>query len=217
MKCRSVAYVLTALVCGTGLVACGGDDEGGKDDKTVAGAERTTSPKPSPSSPSSKPPAGKPEIRLPGDISMTFESVRTGDVAKDAALADSAQRMRALNADIAGTDPGGKALAAYTTGQATEASASWINQFTDAGLTITGAFRYYDRKVTLNDDGTASVVFCADESKAFAKEKKTGKVRRTTPSDEDFIIYNTRLAKNADGIWQTTQVFSKAGVKQCVR
>ncbi|EGJ75031.1 putative lipoprotein [Streptomyces sp. Tu6071] len=216
MKCRSVAYVLTAVVCGAGLAACGSDDGGGKDDKTVAGAEeKTTRPAPSPSASASA--VKRPEIKLPKDISMTFEGGKTGDAAKDKALADSAERMRALNAVIAGTDPGGKALAVYTTGTATEASASWINQFKDAGLTITGQFRYYDRKATVNDDGTATVVFCADESKAYAKEEKTGKVRRTTPSDEDFIIYNTRLAKNDDGIWQTTQVISKAGVKQCVR
>ncbi|WP_433340752.1 hypothetical protein [Streptomyces sp. CA-253872] len=211
-------YVLTALVCGAGLVACGSDGGGGKDDKAVAGADQETArPAPSPSATPSQSAVRRPEIKLPKDISMTFEGGKTGDAVKDAALADSAERMRALNADIAGTDPGGKALAVYNTGRATEAAASWINQFKDADLTITGDFQYYDRKVTLNDDGTASVVFCADESKAYAKEKKTGKVRRTTPSDEDFIIYNTRLAKNADGIWQTTQVISKAGVKQCVR
>ncbi len=97
-----------------------------------------------------------------------------------------------------------------------EAAAIWVDKFKKANLGITGTIRYYDRTVTL-DGKAASVLFCADESKGYAKDLKTNKPKVTTPSDEDFILYNTRLEKNGNGVWQTTRIVSTAGAKQCLK
>jgi hypothetical protein len=209
------ALTLTAAAALT-LSACGSDDSSeGKDNDKIAGAD-TGAGNASPSE-SAQQAAGRPEIKLPSDLTMTFEGGKTGDAVKDAVLADNAERMRSVNAAIAGTDPKAKALNFYNTGRALEAAAIWVDKFKKAALGITGTIRYFDRTVTLDGSKAASVVFCADESKGYAKDLKTNKPKVTTPSDEDFILYNTRLEKNSDGVWQTARIVSTAGAKQCLK
>ncbi|MDQ0751006.1 hypothetical protein QF034_005237 [Streptomyces africanus] len=209
------ALTLTAAAALT-LSACGSDDSSkGKDNDKIAGADAGAG-KASPSE-SAPQAAGRPKIKLPSDLTMTFEGGKTGDAVKDAVLADNAERMRSVNAAIAGTDPKAEALNFYNTGRALEAAAIWVDKFKKANLGITGTIRYYDRTVTLDGSKAASVVFCADESKGYAKDLKTNKPKVTTPSDEDFILYNTRLEKNSDGVWQTARIVSTAGAKQCLK
>ncbi|MDN0195463.1 hypothetical protein [Streptomyces sp. S.PNR 29] len=212
------ALTLTAAAALT-LSACGSDDSSkDKDNDKIAGAD-TGSKAPASAGPSgsASSAAGRPEIKLPSDLTMTFEGAKTGDPVKDAVLADSADRMRAVNAAIAGTDPKEEALNFYNSGRALEAAVTWVEKFKKANLGITGTIQYYNRTVTLDGDKAASVVFCADESKGYAKDLKTNKAKVTSPSDEDFILYNTKLEKNSDGVWQTTRIVSTAGAKQCLK
>ncbi|MFJ2263237.1 hypothetical protein ACIOKD_33865 [Streptomyces sp. NPDC087844] len=209
------AVTLTAAAALT-LSACGGDsDSEDKGNDKIAGAgtgkEKSASPTTSASTA-----AGRPKVELPSDLTMTFEGGKTGDAVKDAVLADSAERMRSVNAAIAGTDPKSEALGFYNRGRALEAAVSWVGKFEDAGLGITGKVRYFDRTATLDGSKTASVLFCADESKGYAKDLKTDKAEVTTPSNDDFILYNTRLEKNSEGVWQTTRIVSTAGAKKCL-
>ncbi|MET9389822.1 hypothetical protein ABZY20_05305 [Streptomyces sp. NPDC006624] len=209
-----VALTLTVVAALT-LSACGSDDSSeGKDNDKITGADAgadTASP-----SETASQAAGRPQIKLPSDLTMNFEGSETGDAVKDAVLADNAERMRSINAAIAGTDPKAEGMNFYNAGRALEAAAIWVDKFKKADLGITGTIRYYDRTVTLDGDKAASVVFCADESKGYAKDLKTNKAKVTTPSDEDFILYNTRLEKNRDGVWQTTRIVSTAAAKQCL-
>jgi hypothetical protein len=69
--------------------------------------------------------------------------------------------------------------------------------------------------VTLSGKSTASVVYCSDESKGFNKNRTTDKVDRTPPKDSPYVLYNTRLEKNAQGVWQTSHLISKRGDKAC--
>jgi hypothetical protein len=212
-----LAVLTLTAAAALALSACGGgDSDSSKDSDKVAGAEAGNEESASPSA-SASPAVGRPTIKLPSDVTMTFEDGKTGDAVEDAVLADSAERMRAVNASIAGTDPKDEALGFYNTGKALEAALTWVGKFKDANLGITGKVRYYDRTVTLDGGKTASVVFCADESKGYAKDLKTNKPKVTTPSDDDFILYNTRLEKNSDGVWQTTRIVSTAGAKQCLK
>ncbi|MFI1414862.1 hypothetical protein ACH4Y0_33765 [Streptomyces sp. NPDC020707] len=209
------AVTLTAAAALT-LSACGGDsDSKDKDNDKIAGADTGPEKSASPTASASSA-AGRPKIELPSDLTMTFEGGKTGDAVKDAVLADSAERMRSVNAAIAGTDPKSEALGFYNSGRALEAAVSWVGKFEDAGLGITGKVRYFDRTATLDGSKTASVLFCADESKGYAKDLKTGKAKVTTPSNDDFILYNTRLEKNSEGVWQTTRIVSTAGAKKCL-
>ncbi|MFI7013025.1 hypothetical protein [Streptomyces sp. NPDC050164] len=163
------ALTLTATAALT-LSACGSDDNSkskDNDQRARADGRGDTSTSPTESAPQA---AGRPEIKLPSDLTMNFEGGKTGDAVKDAVLADNAERMRAVNAAIAGTDPAAKAMNFYNTGRALEAAAVWVEKFKKANLGITGTIRYYDRTVTLDGSKAASVVFCADESKGYATE-----------------------------------------------
>ncbi|MEV7857311.1 hypothetical protein AB0O86_00300 [Streptomyces hirsutus] len=211
------ALALTATAALT-LSACGGSsDEGSakdKDSDKIAGAD-TGSEKSAPPSESAPATEGRPKIELPPDVTLVFEGEKTGDQVKDAVLADNAERMRAVDAAIAGTDTNGEALAFYNTGKALEAALSWVNQFEEAGATMTGEVRYYDRKVTIEGEKSAVLIFCADESKGFSKDKKTNKVHKTPVTKNSYVLYNTKLDKSAEGVWQTSQIVSSRGAAQC--
>ncbi|MEU4616434.1 hypothetical protein [Streptomyces umbrinus] len=210
------AIALTAAAA-LSLSACGSDDSSkDKDNDKIAGADTGNDKSASPSA-SASAAAGRPKIELPSDLTMTFEGGKSGDAVKDAVLSDSAERMRSVNAAIAGTDAKSEALSYYNTGRALEAAVTWVGKFKDAKLGIMGKVRYYNRTVTLDGSKAAAALFCADESKGYAKDLKTGKAKVTTPSNEDFILYNTRLEKSSDGVWQTTRIVSTAGAKQCLK
>ncbi|WND35435.1 hypothetical protein RI578_14530 [Streptomyces sp. BB1-1-1] len=209
------ALTLTAAAALT-LSACGSDDSPSSDEDKIAGADTGGEPSASPSSPApSTAGDGRPEINLPSDLKLVFEETETGDPVKDAVLADNAERMRAVDAAIAGTDPKGEALGFYNTGKALEAAVSWVAQFEKANATLTGEARYFERRVTLKGKTSAVLTFCADESKGFSKDKKTGEIAKTPVTKNSYVLYNTRLDKNADGVWQTSQIISTRGAAQC--
>lgn len=199
------------------LTACGSDDKPAGNDDKIAGAEQGG--EESSASPSKSPAenSDRPEIKIPSDLTMTFESPQTSDPVKKAVLADNAERMRAVNAAIAGTDPKSEGVGFYNTGKALEASATWVAKFKDAGLSLTGEIRYYDRQVTLKGKKTATLTFCADEGKGYTKKKSTDKVNKTPVTKNSYVAYNTQLIKNSEGTWQTSQIFSTRGAAQCQR
>jgi hypothetical protein len=210
--------LLAAAVAGAAavllLTACGGGDGKPEGDDKAAGADAGGRASVSPSVSASTSP-GRPKTELPSDLTLTFEGPRTGDSVKDAVLADNAERMRAVDAAITGTDPEGEALGYYNTGKALEAALSWVQQFKDAGATVTGEARYYDRTVTLKGGTSASLTFCADEGKGYSKDKKTGRIDKTPVTKNSYVFYNTRLDKNSAGVWQTSQIISTRGAAQC--
>ncbi|GAA5208689.1 hypothetical protein [Streptomyces thinghirensis] len=209
------ALTLTAAAALT-LSACGSDDSPSSDEDKITGADTGGEPSASPSSSASSTAGdGRPEINLPSDLKLVFEETETGDPVKDAVLADNAERMRAVDAAIAGTDPKGEALGFYNTGKALEAAVSWVAQFEKANATLTGEARYFERRVTLKGKTSAVLTFCADESKGFSKDKKTGEIAKTPVTKNSYVLYNTRLDKNADGVWQTSQIISTRGAAQC--
>ncbi|MGX1154906.1 hypothetical protein [Streptomyces albogriseolus] len=202
------ALALTATAALT-LSACGSDDDKASGTQVDGGNKRASVSTSAATSPD------RPKIELPADLELTFEGGETGDPVKDAILADNAERMRAVDAAITGTDPEGKALAFYNTGKALQAAQDWVAQFEEAGATLTGEARYYDREVTLTGDRSATLVFCADESRGFSKDKKTNEIHKTPVTATSYVLYNTRLDKNVEGVWQTSQIISTRGATQC--
>ncbi|MEN8650286.1 hypothetical protein ABCR94_06525 [Streptomyces sp. 21So2-11] len=207
----AAAFAATAALL---LTACGGGDEKPEADDKIAGAEQGDKKSASPSATPSKA-DGRPKIELPPDDKLVFVPEKTGHAVKDAVLADNAERMRASDAAITGKDPKYVALNFYNSGRALEAAAKWVEGFKTAGLTVTGTVRFHDRNVTLNKDGSASLTYCADESKGSTKKIKTGKVDTSPPNKDSYVFYNTRLEKNSDGVWQTTRIISSRGAAQC--
>ncbi|MFK0109186.1 hypothetical protein [Streptomyces sp. NPDC091217] len=195
------------------LTACGGGDGGSKANDKIAGVESGGA-KASPS-PSADSTANRPKITLPSDLTDTFESWKTGDTTKDAVLEDVAQRVDATNYAIAQGDPELPALSFYYGGGALADAKDWVESIAKDGYSITGVNRYYNAKIDVFNSASAGVVYCEDQSKAFAKVRKSGKVIKTAVNDDSYVVYTTRLEKNKQGVWQTTKLTSQRGSKSC--
>lgn len=218
MKRRSLP-VAAALVASAALLltACGGDGGESKDNDKIAGADTgsETSASPTASASASAVSADRPKVELPSDVIDKFESWKTGDEAKDAVLADTAGRIDATNDAILRGDTGTPGLSFYYRDKALSDAVAWVQAYVDANMSFTGTTRYYAPQVTLSGETEASVVYCADESKGFSKNRKTNKVDRTPSSESPYVLYNTRLAKSAQGVWQTINLVSTRGDKTC--
>ncbi|MFD0055827.1 hypothetical protein ACFVHR_19025 [Streptomyces sp. NPDC127168] len=218
MKRRSLP-VATALAATAALLltACaGGDDKSDEGDK-IAGADTGGSPSATAPSDAASDSADRPDITLPKDVQDVFEKWETGDTAKDAALADAARAQSAMNDAIVQGKTDTAGLTFYYEGKALTTSVKWVQKWLDAGITYTGTTRYFDPKVELFDAKSAGVSFCADETKAYNKERKTGKVDKSPATSDSYVLYNTRLEKNDQGVWRTTDGTSVRGSKTCVQ
>ncbi|WP_078960436.1 hypothetical protein [Streptomyces sp. NRRL WC-3618] len=218
MKRRSLP-VAAALVASAALLltACGGDDSGPKDNDKIAGADTGSKTPASPTASASASPAsaGRPKIELPSDLTYTFEWPKTGDAKKDAVLADSEQFIKAVDMAIAEQDPLHKAYLYYSEGDAAAGSEKFIQGFVDREGRITGAKRYFSAKVNVNSNGTAGLVYCEDQSKAYDKSLTTGKTNVTPASKDSYVLYSSRLRANKSGIWITETLTSERGSSVC--
>ncbi|MBR8643546.1 hypothetical protein KEF29_39760 [Streptomyces tuirus] len=208
------ALTLTAAAALT-LSACGSDDSSkSKDNDKIAGADTgdKASASPSPSEPES---GSRPKISLPSDVTYEFEWKKTGDAQKDAVLSDAEQRIKAVDMAIAKQDPLDKAYRFYSEGAAAAGSEKYIQEFVDHKARTTGLTRYYNETVTIKDDGTASLVYCEDQSKAFNKFLKTGKTDVTPVTKDSYVVYAGTLRKNDSGVWVTERLISQRGSAKC--
>ncbi|MER6528381.1 hypothetical protein [Streptomyces sp. NPDC001508] len=204
--------IAAALATAALLTACGGNDNS-KDNDKIAGAE--TGGTTASASPSASDSAGRPEITLPSDLKDTFESWKTGDATEDAVLADVAQRIDATNYAITQGDVDLPALSFYYSGTALAEAKDWVQSIAKDGYSITGTNRYYNAKIEVFDSASAGVVYCEDQGKAFAKDRKTNKVHKTEVTNDSYVLYSTRVEKNKQGVWQTTKLTSQRGHKSC--
>ncbi|MEU0020310.1 hypothetical protein ABZ173_21835 [Streptomyces rochei] len=207
------ALTLTAAAALT-LSACGSDDKPASDNDKIAGADTGTE---SSKSPSESAPAepDRPKIELPTDVTYEFEWDKTGDPVKDAVLHDAEQRIRAVDLAIAEQNALHEAYRFYSEGEAAAGSQKYIQEFIDHKARTTGVTRYYQEDVNVKDDGTASLVYCEDQSKAFNKFIETGKTDVTDVSPDSYVLYASTLRKNAKGVWVTERLVSERGSAKC--
>ncbi|MFB7657391.1 MULTISPECIES: hypothetical protein [unclassified Streptomyces] len=208
------ALTLTAAAALT-LSACGGDDSSSDEKDKIAGADTgssTPSASPTTSEPST---ADRPKIELPTDVTYKFEWGKTGDPVKDAVLHDAEQRIRAVDMAIAEQDALHAAYRFYSEGEAAAGSQKYIQEFVDHKARTTGVTRYYGESVNAKDDGTASLVYCEDQSKAFNKFLKTGKTDVTSATKDSYVLYAGTLRKNGSGVWVTERLVSERGSSKC--
>ncbi|THC56947.1 hypothetical protein E7X38_11730 [Streptomyces sp. Akac8] len=156
-------------------------------------------------------------MTLPEDVEERFEGWKTGDATKDAVLADAGRAQTAVTYAVTKGDPKSPALSFYQSGTALAGSQDWVKGIVDAGLTYSGSVRYFAPEISVFDKESAGVSYCADESKAYNKDRKTNKVDKTPATDDSFVLYSTRLEKNDEGVWQTTKLESERGNKKCVQ
>lgn len=198
------------------VVGCGGSEPGAPD--RIVGADAPAGVSATPSSSPSGESVRRPVIKLPRDVKNVFEGRRTGDAVKDAVLADSERGIDAESDAIVRGAPNSAALRFYNKGETLLSEVRYVQSFVDEGISYKGTIRYFDRRVALVDDDTATLVYCADESDAVNTDRRTGKTKRTgqTSRDDNYVLYNTRLTLNPKGVWQSTKGFSKRGADTCL-
>jgi hypothetical protein len=213
---RRSSRLLPSLVAATTalflVAACGADEEPPKRNDKIAGAGTDTSSSPTAATAED---AARPKIDLPSDLTYTFEWSRTGDAAKDALLDDGQQFIKAVDMAIAEQNPLHQAYRFYSEGEAAASSQKFIQEFVDHKDRITGTKRFYDAKVQVNNDGTAGLVYCEDQNRAYNKSLRTGKTAVTPASDDGYVLYNSRLRLNDRGVWVTERLTSQRGSTVC--
>ncbi|GAB3172107.1 hypothetical protein [Streptomyces incanus] len=217
MKRRILPVAATFAATATLLLAaCGAGDDGSKANDEIAGADAgkgTASASPSESEVTIK----RPDMTLPGDVEEKFEGWETGDTTKDVILADAGKAQTAVTYSVTKGDSESPALRFYQSGTALTGSQDWVKEIVDAGLTYSGSVRYYAADISVFDKKSAGVSYCADESKAYNKNRKTEKVDKTPASNDSYVLYSTRLEKKSNGVWQTTKLESERGNKACIQ
>ncbi|MFJ7332177.1 hypothetical protein ACIQU3_02830 [Streptomyces sp. NPDC101110] len=208
------ALTLTAAAALT-LSACGSDDSSkNKDNDKIAGAD--TGGKASPSTAPSEPDTtGRPKIELPSDLSYTFDWPKTGDKDKDAVLADGEQSIKAVDLAIVNQNALDKPYLYYYEGEAAASTQKFIQNYVDHKAAITGAYRFYAPQVAVDKDGSASLSYCEDQGKAYVKDLKTDKPRKTEVTAKSYVIYHTSLKKNDKGVWVIQKMVSQSGSSKC--
>ncbi|GAB2443546.1 hypothetical protein [Streptomyces incanus] len=211
------ALALTATTALT-LSACGGSEESSakdKDSDKIAGAATGGGKSASPSASPAPAAEGRPKIELPADVTYTFEWKKTGDTDKDAVLSDAEQRIKAVDMAIAEQNPLHDAYRFYSEGTAAAGSQKYIQEFVDHKARTTGVTRFYNESVAIKADGTASLVYCEDQSKTFNKFLETGKTDVTSVSKDSYVVYAGTLRKSKDGVWVTERLISQRGSAKC--
>jgi hypothetical protein len=199
------------------LTACGSGDDSSKANDKIAGADTGDSGASASPSATESDNAGRPEVTLPNGVEDVFESWKSGDATKAAVLDDAARARTALNYAATQGDTGDAALGFYWQGDAHASAVDWVQWFVDNNSTYIGTIRYFDARVTISDKSSAVVIYCSDESKAYNKNKKTNKVDKTPTSSDSYVLYNSHLTKDSEGVWRTDGIVSKRGDKSCVQ
>jgi hypothetical protein len=212
----SIALASTCVATSAVLMlsACGGSSSNGSD--KIQGNTNSPSTAPTSASPSATAAvAGRPTITFPADAEDVFEDQHTGDATKDAILADNAEWVKSLDDAIFRGSTGTAALGFYATGMGVDKSVTYVQDFLGKNYTWQGTVRFFDRKVTLLSADTASVIYCSDESKGSLKDRTTGKVDTSPATADSYVLYNTQLKKNAQGVWQTDNMLYDRGATEC--
>ncbi|MFF4566029.1 hypothetical protein [Streptomyces sp. NPDC001435] len=194
------------------LTACGGG--GGDKSDDIKGADKgSKSPSASASASSSASSGAKrPAITLPSSFQLTFENWTSSDPVKQAVLNDSKEQLRAGYAAITANKTESDALSFYNTKSGLLQVQEWIKTYTDKNLTVIGKLPIYDPKVTLAKTGIgAYLTYCSDESKAYSKDRKTGKEEGNPSGTNPHVFYAISIGKNAQGVWQTSSARSERG------
>ena len=214
----AVALTATAVLL---LTACGsGDDKSGDSDKIAGAGQDAGTPKESekpPAAPAEDKPDGV-DVSLPKDMDLVFDWNKPKDKNEAAAMEDAANFLRAIYRGVDKRTTKDAAVTAYSTGDGLHYAQVQINEWIKGGWTGHGTRRHYDATTRSAPNGkSVEVAFCADTSKFYGKEVKTGKVLKTDPSPKDFGYYRIVMVKlpTSDGLWQASKVFVETAAEKC--
>ncbi|MGW5785466.1 hypothetical protein ACWEWK_15875 [Streptomyces sp. NPDC003757] len=199
------------------LTACGGGDEDASPDDIKGAGTGSSSPSASASDPAD---VDRPDVSLPADLKLVFDFERPSDADAAAALEDAANYIRALSHGITEQDVKDPAYGFYSAGGAARYAESQIQEYVAGGWTLTGEDRYYQAKTNPVGEGEKAksllVTFCEDQSKAYGKEVKTGKVHRTEESPASYQKFSLLMAPQQDSpVWRAQQITVEGKAEEC--
>ncbi|MFF8569714.1 hypothetical protein ACF06L_00675 [Streptomyces sp. NPDC015408] len=210
----AAAFTATAALL---LTACGGGDESSPEDIKGAGGG---SPSASASASGDAADVKRPDVSVPPDLKLVFDFEKPSDADEAAALGDAANFIRALNHGITEQDAKDPAYGFYSAAGATRYAESQITEYVDGGWTLTGEDRYYQAETDPVGEGKKAksvlVTFCEDQSKAYGKEVKTGKVQRTEESLASYQKFSLLMAPQQDSpVWRAQQITVEGKAAEC--
>lgn len=210
---RSALPNLAALMAATTLTltSCGAET---KANDTIQGADKGGS-SPSPTTAETIQP--QVDFDLPKDVKVEIANDATGDKAKDAILTAHADILMARQKLFTDRKASDKWLTTFFTGEAKKFYASEVKRSHEEGWTITGTYRYYERKVQKHSGDLAFVQYCVDQTKAYGKDVDTGKVDKTEPSSSDYRLHEATLYKEPGGVgnWKLQSFNVTKGAAGC--
>jgi hypothetical protein len=217
---RSTTNRRTAALCCAALAmaaAAGCSSSKSTDSGDISGA-RTAPPSSSPTSslsPTPTQPAGAPEIMLPTDYTVAIQFKPGDDAIKKQAADGLSYALRAFNEAEATGDINRPAMVYAYTGTAGAYMNQAVQQLSSRNQTISGADRYYALTLDVKDPKTVVAAYCEDQSKAFPKDKASGKVLTSTPSINDYTDWTTTLTLTDKGVWQVSAAQAEKGSTRC--
>ncbi|WP_306335016.1 hypothetical protein [Streptomyces sp. KL118A] len=202
------------------LTACGGGSDGDSKDKIAGADDGSAKPKKS-ANPSGAPAEDKPDgvdVSLPKSMNLVFDWDTPKDKAEAAAMSDAANYVRAIYRGVDKRTSKDAAVSAYATGGGLRYAKVQINEWIKGGWTADGTLRHYRATTRSAPNGkSVEVAFCADASKFYGKEIKTGKILKTKNSIKDFDHFKIVMVKfpTGDGLWQANKVFVETEAEKC--
>ncbi|MFC4034098.1 hypothetical protein ACFO3J_21855 [Streptomyces polygonati] len=217
MRVPIALAAITVVAAAVALLSgCDSGSGGGASSDKIQGVGSASAPPSTPATafPAPTDSAGRPTITFPSYAKNVFEDQYTGDPAKDAVLADNERWVDSMDDAIFRGTASTKELAFYSTGRGTELAVAYVQGYIAKGDKWAGSTRFFARKVSLLGGDTASVVYCSDESQSHITNPKKP-TKHTPTSPDSYVLYNTHLTLNAQGVWQTDNVVSDRGARQC--
>ncbi|MFD9125418.1 hypothetical protein [Kitasatospora sp. NPDC059571] len=202
----AAAVLASATACSSSSSTNGGDITGAQSTAPTASASTTPSPTQAP---------GAPAIALPSDYTVNVDFKTGDDATKNKAADGLAYALRAFNEAEATGDINRPAMVYAYTGTAGAYMNQAVSQLKSRNQTINGADHYYALAVDVKDSSHVVAAYCEDQSKAYAKDKTSGKVLTTTPSINDYTDWTTALTLSDKGVWQVSSTQAEKGSTRC--
>ncbi|KIZ15430.1 hypothetical protein [Streptomyces natalensis] len=203
----SIAAALTGIAALL-LTACGSGSDESTPDKIKGAGGDSNSPSASASVPKNN--VDRPKITLPKSFQADFVGWSNNDPKLQAILDDGRERLRGDYAAIIERVPQAHYMAFYNTATALTTGEQWVKGFISKNETITGKVSVSNPQARVSPDGSGTLFYCVDEGKSSTKNLKTAKVIHT-PADSAHVLYQTKLIKTKQGVWQTKSITTTPG------
>jgi hypothetical protein len=223
---KRVPAVLAATLGGVLLLAsCSSDDSGGTDDP-IPGADQGETREDDPAEEDPEEPEEpepeddgieRPEIDLGDAYENTYDpDDLTGDPVIDAILRDSEGFEDAVSEGFVHLESDRPGITFYAKGEALDRIVRVINMVIDDRESSAGTAHYFNREVTLFDDGeSAAVLYCRDFSQVAAVNPDTGAVLSEADPSAEPTLYVARVELNELGVWQTSEYSTEQKAAEC--